>query len=67
MHSAAGVIVGPHDEVIEATETARNLGLVRATRITASELLDLVREVRRDRRPRSQDLQINRRSLAATT
>ena len=67
MHSAAGVVVGPHDEVIEATETARNLGLVRATRITAPELLDLVREVRRDRRARSQDLQINRRSRAATT
>jgi two-component system, OmpR family, sensor histidine kinase SenX3 len=67
MHSAAGVIAGPHDEVIDATEAARNLGLVRGTRITAPELLDLVRDVRRDRRPRSQDLQINRRSRAATT
>jgi two-component system sensor histidine kinase SenX3 len=67
MHSAAGVVAGPHDEVIEATDAARNLGLVRGTRITAPEVLDLVRDVRQDRRPRSQDLQINRRSRAATT
>ncbi len=67
MQRSAGIVAGPHDEVIEATDTARHLGLVRGTRIIEPELLDLVREVRRGEGPRSQDLEINRRSMAATT
>ncbi len=67
MHSAAGIVAGPHDEVLEATDASRHLGLVRGTRVTAPELLDLVRAVRRERRPRSQDLEIKRPSLGATT
>ena len=46
--NSAGVVVGPHDEVLEATTTARTLGLARGTRIGVPEVLDLVRTVRRD-------------------
>ncbi|HET9649473.1 MAG TPA: two-component sensor histidine kinase, partial [Microlunatus sp.] len=28
MHNSAGIVVGPHDEVLEATDAARTLGLV---------------------------------------
>ena len=45
--SSSGVVVGPHDEVLQATSTARTLGLVRGTRIAVPELLQLVRMVRR--------------------
>jgi len=45
---SSAIVVGPHDEVIEATTTARNLGLVRGSRIGADELLHLVRAVRRN-------------------
>lgn len=41
------IFVGPHDEVLDASETARTFGLVRGTRLTHTELLDLVRETRR--------------------
>ena len=46
--SSSGVVVGPHDEVLEATSTARTLGLVRGSRIAATELLEHIRLVRRD-------------------
>lgn len=64
---SAGVVVGPHDEVIEATVTARTLGLVRGSRISVSELLQLVRTVRRDGDVRTVDLQISRGARGATT
>jgi two-component system, OmpR family, sensor histidine kinase SenX3 len=57
---SAGVVIGPHDEVLEATTTARTLGLVRASRVGVPELLELVRSVRRDGAARTVDLQINR-------
>ena len=41
------IFVGPHDEVLEATEPARTLGLARGSRLNHDELLDLVRETRR--------------------
>jgi len=44
---SAGLVVGPHDEVIKATSMARTLGLVRGSRISVPELLELVRAVRR--------------------
>ena len=57
---SAGVVVGPHDEVLEVTAMARTLGLVRGSRINVPELLELVRSVRRDGNPQTVDLQINR-------
>ena len=50
---SAGTVVGPHDEVLRGNATARTLGLVRGSRISVPELLQLVRSVRRggDGRP----------------
>jgi two-component system sensor histidine kinase SenX3 len=64
---SAGVVVGPHDEVLEATAAARTLGLVRGTRIAVPELLQLVRSVRRGGDGRIVDLQINRGVRVAAT
>lgn len=64
---SAGVVVGPHDEVIQATGAARNLALVRGSRIVVPELLDLVRGVRQDRRLRAQEVEVRRGSRAAST
>ena len=64
---SAGVVVGPHDEVLEATAAARTLGLVRGTRIAVPELLQLVRSVRRGGDGRIVDLQINRGVPVAST
>jgi two-component system, OmpR family, sensor histidine kinase SenX3 len=62
---AAGVVVGPHDEVLQANATAASLGLVRGSRINVPELLQLVRIVRREGDVRSVDLQISRGARAA--
>jgi two-component system sensor histidine kinase SenX3 len=64
---SAGVVVGPHDEVLEATPMARTLGLVRGSRISVLELLELVRSVRRDGDARTVDLRINRGIRVAST
>src|SRR4029453_13513667 len=64
---AAGAVVGPHDEVLEANATARSLGLVRGSRISVPDLLQLVRSVRRGGDTRTVDLQINRGAPVATT
>jgi two-component system, OmpR family, sensor histidine kinase SenX3 len=64
---SAGVVVGPHDEVLETTAMARTLGLVRNNRISLPELLTLVRAVRRDGDARTVDLQINRGVRVAST
>ena len=58
---------GPHDEVLEATATARTLGLVRGSRIAIPELLHLVRSVRREGEGRMVDLQISRGARVAST
>jgi two-component system, OmpR family, sensor histidine kinase SenX3 len=64
---AAGAVVGPHDEVFEANATARSLGLVRGSRISVPELLQLVRSVRRGGETRTIDLQINRGARVGST
>lgn len=46
--SWGGVLVGPHDEILTANSAARALGLVRGTRIEFGDLIDRVREVRRE-------------------
>jgi two-component system, OmpR family, sensor histidine kinase SenX3 len=64
---AAGVVVGPHDEVLQANVAARSLGLVRGSRISVPEVLQLVRIVRREGDVRSVDLQISRGARVATS
>ena len=64
--NSSGIVVGPHDEVLEATSSARTLGLVRGSRIAVPELLQLVRVVRRDQSLRTVDLQISRGSRASS-
>jgi two-component system sensor histidine kinase SenX3 len=64
---AAGAVVGPHDEVLEANATARSLGLVRGSRMSVPELLQLVRSVRRGGDTRTIDLQINRGARVGST
>ncbi len=64
--NSSGIVVGPHDEVLEATSSARTLGLVRGSRIAIPELLQLVRVVRRDQALRTVDLQIARGSQASS-
>ena len=63
--SAAGVVVGPHDEILQATGVARTLGLVRGNRVALPELLQLARDVRRDRVGRHAELTIDRGARAA--
>ena len=64
---SSGVLVGPHDEVLEATSTARNLGLARGRRLALQELLELVRATRRDGQIRTVDLEVSRGPRAAST
>ena len=65
--SSSGVVVGPHDEVLEATSTARNLGLARGSRVALPPLLELVRAVRSDGLIRTVELEVSRGPRAATT
>ena len=58
--SSSAVVVGPHDEVLEATRAARSLGLARGTRVGIAELLELVRQARRDKQTRVHDLELTR-------
>ena len=67
MLPAAGVVVGAHDEVLEANPAAKSLGLVRGSRITLPELLQLVRSVRRRGEAHTVDLQISRGARAGLT
>ena len=64
---AAGVVVGAHDKVLEANVTAKSLGLVRGSRISVPELLQLVRSVHRRGDARTVDFQISRGARAGLT
>jgi two-component system sensor histidine kinase SenX3 len=44
---AAALFVGSEDDVLDATEPARVMGIARGTRVASARLLDLVRSVRR--------------------
>lgn len=56
----AGLIVGPHDEVLESSRQARTLGIVRGSRVVQPEILELIREVRGGSEMRKLDLEIAR-------
>jgi two-component system sensor histidine kinase SenX3 len=64
---SSAVVVGPHDEVLEASQPARTLGLVRGSRIIVPSLLDLVRTVRRENEIQTKDLEIQRGARVAST
>ena len=64
---AAGVVVGAHGKVLDANVTAKSLGLVRGSRISVPELLQLVRSVHRRGDARTVDFQISRGARAGLT
>jgi two-component system sensor histidine kinase SenX3 len=64
---SAAVVVGPHDEVLQASPPARTLGLVRGSRVVVPQLLDLVRTVRSEQQIRTLDVEIERGARAAST
>lgn len=45
---AGATLLGPHDDIVCANETAEKMGVVRGTRVVIPALLDLVRDVRRN-------------------
>ncbi len=57
------VFIGPHDEVLDASEPARTFGLVRGDRLSHEELLDLVRETRRSGTVVHEELALSRRGF----
>lgn len=63
---SSAVVMGPEDEVLQASAPAHALGIVRGERLVVAELLALVRAVRRDGEIRQQDLQIVRGRLGAS-
>ncbi|HEY6737545.1 MAG TPA: ATP-binding protein [Actinopolymorphaceae bacterium] len=52
------IVVGPDDEVLQASASARALGLVKGARLVSEELLSLVRQVRRDGEIQQTDLEL---------
>ncbi len=59
---SAGVVVGPHDEVLESTPHALNLGLTRGSRVAVPRVLELVRQSRRESRQLSEEVEVRRGS-----
>jgi two-component system sensor histidine kinase SenX3 len=65
--TSSAVVVGPQDEILAATPSARTQGLARGSRIAVPEIVDLVRVVRRDHVIRSVDLELVRGGRGATS
>ena len=65
--NSTGVVVGSADQVLQATATARTVGLVRGSRIVEPRLLDLVRSVRREPRVVTTELQLTSPGGAPTS
>ncbi len=63
---SSAVVMGPEDQVLQASAPAHVLGIVRGNRLVADELLTMVRQVRRDGEIRQRDLEIVRGRLGAT-
>jgi two-component system sensor histidine kinase SenX3 len=55
---SAALLVGPDDDVLKATAPAHSMGLVSGSRLIVDDLLELVRQVRRDGRIREVDLEL---------
>ena len=58
--NSSALVVGPHDEVLEASTSARTQGLARGSRVAVPEVLNVVRQVRRELAIRSLDLELVR-------
>jgi two-component system sensor histidine kinase SenX3 len=63
---SSAVVMGPENQVLQASAPAHVLGIVRGNRLVVEELLAMVRQVRRDGEIRQQDLEIVRGRLGAT-
>ncbi|HEY7042148.1 MAG TPA: ATP-binding protein [Nocardioidaceae bacterium] len=57
---SSALVVGPDDQVLKASAPAHALGLVRDSRVAVAELLELVRQVRRDGQIREDELVLRR-------
>ena len=60
------IFVGEHDEVLDATEPARTLGLARGSRVAVPALLDLVRTSRRTDEAMTTSVDLTHGSAVAT-
>ncbi|MET7283451.1 ATP-binding protein [Kribbella sp. NPDC005582] len=63
---SSAVVMGPEDQVLQASAPAHVLGIVRGERLVVDDILTMVRAVRRDGEIRQQDLEIVRGRLGAT-
>ena len=54
--NAPSVVVGPDDVVVRSSGAAHVMGLVRADRVVPATLIDAIRKVRRDLRPRDREI-----------
>jgi two-component system sensor histidine kinase SenX3 len=63
---SSAVVMGPEDQVLQASAPAHVLGIVRSNRLVVEELVTMVRQVRRDGEIRQRDLEIVRGRLGAT-
>jgi two-component system, OmpR family, sensor histidine kinase SenX3 len=63
---SSAVVMGPDDDVLQASAPAHVLGIVRGNRLVVGDLLTMVRQVRRDGEIRQRDLEIVRGRLGAT-
>ncbi|TDW90713.1 MULTISPECIES: cell wall metabolism sensor histidine kinase WalK [Kribbella] len=63
---SSAVVMGPEDQVLQASAPAHVLGIVRGERLVVDDILTMVRQVRRDGEIRQQDLEIVRGRLGAT-
>jgi two-component system sensor histidine kinase SenX3 len=59
---SAGVVAGPHDEVLESTPLALKLGLTRGSRVVIPRVLEMVRETRQTQRLLTEEVEVRRGS-----
>jgi len=63
---SSAVVMGPEDQVLQASAPAHVLGIVRSNRLVVEELVTMVRQVRRDGEIRQRGLEIVRGRLGET-
>lgn len=57
---SAAMVVGPHDEVLHSNPQSRAHSLCRGERVLVPQVLDAIREVRREQAPRVFDTEVSR-------
>lgn len=60
---SAGVVVGPHDEVLESTPLSVKLGLTRGTRVVIPRVLEMVRQARLEQTMLVEEVNVSRGGL----